>query len=130
MALKKFCAKSRCNNLCDMGQKYCTEHQGTEAERQKEYDQAIRYTKDKAYHDFYNSKAWKRVRKQAIESDKGLCQVCMNQDIIPLFAAVHQNLPIQSHWALMLTLSNLICLCDRHHQQAERDLRKRNTRRG
>ena len=72
---------------------------------------------------FYHTKAWKRLRKAALERDHGMCCDCMD-----LFRAgiikkprraemVHHIVPIEERPDLALCMENLRCLCQTCHNK-------------
>lgn len=72
---------------------------------------------------FYHSKAWKRVRRLALERDQGMCQDCMDRfragwGIKPHRAdMVHHIIPREERPDLELNLSNLRSLCNECHNK-------------
>lgn len=75
---------------------------------------------------FYHTKAWKRLRKAALERDHGMCCDCMD-----LFRAgiikkprraemVHHIVPIEERPDLALCMENLRCLCQTCHNKNTR----------
>lgn len=61
--------------------------------------------------DFYNSKSWKTIRRQALERDDFLCQHCLKKDILKQAKIVDHIIPINKKAELRLKLSNLQSLC-------------------
>lgn len=82
---------------------------------------------------FYHSKAWKMVRKAALDRDNGMCQDCMDRmrdgiGIKPNRATmVHHIIPRTERPDLELNLDNLRCLCDSCHniRHPEKSLKKK-----
>lgn len=72
---------------------------------------------------FYHSKAWKRVRRLALERDQGMCQDCMDRfragyGIKPHRAdMVHHIIPREERPDLALNLANLRSLCNECHNK-------------
>lgn len=70
---------------------------------------------------FYHSEAWRRVRRQALIRDAGMCQDCMERfkggiSMHPNRATmVHHIQPRSERPDLSLDLSNLVSLCDGCH---------------
>jgi 5-methylcytosine-specific restriction protein A len=124
--LKKFCNAPGCRNLCDIEQRYCEEHscleKDQEADRQRRYDKAVRHSRDKQYSDFYSSPEWQAVRNAAVARDKALCVLCMREGKVKPFHTVHHIIPIKDDWCKRLSLDNLICVCERHHQQLHKEM--------
>ena len=69
--------------------------------------------------DFYRRKAWRKIRKEALDRDKCLCQRCLKSRIITVADCVHHIKPLRDHPELGLALSNLIALCNTCHEQVE-----------
>lgn len=72
---------------------------------------------------FYHTKAWKRVRRLALERDQGMCQDCMDRfragyGIKPHRAdMVHHIIPREERPDLALNLANLRSLCNECHNK-------------
>lgn len=72
---------------------------------------------------FYHSKPWKRVRRLALERDKGMCQDCMDRfragyGFKPHRAEmVHHIIPREERPDLELDLNNLRSLCNECHNK-------------
>ena len=70
---------------------------------------------------FYHREAWKRVRRQALQRDGGMCQDCMDRlragyGIKPNRAQmVHHIIPLEERPDLALNLDNLRSLCNECH---------------
>lgn len=122
MAIKKFCAKSGCKNICEG--RYCSEHQYLDeqkSQRHKEYDRSIRHRRDKDITEFYHSPEWQAVRLQALMRDHYLCQECLRQKKITTADMVHHKKPVRLYWQLRLVLSNLESLCNYCHSQIDHE---------
>ena len=71
---------------------------------------------------FYHRKEWKRIRKQALQRDGGMCRDCMDRmksetGFRPNRATmVHHIIPRSERPDLELVLENLISLCDSCHE--------------
>lgn len=73
MPLKKFCARSGCNQLISIGQRYCTIHQLEYEENQKKRHRKYKQEReDKDIQKIYINKRWEQVREQAKQEQKGL----------------------------------------------------------
>ena len=69
---------------------------------------------------FRNSTAWKKKAQEIKERDKFLCQICLKHNIFNYKElSVHHIQPIAENEALRLENSNLITLCEKHHQDCE-----------
>lgn len=66
---------------------------------------------------FYNSKEWKKARKQALIRDHYLCQECLKEKKLTVADMVHHIIELLDNWDLGLTLSNLMSLCYRCHNK-------------
>ena len=62
------CRKPGCGALCRDGKGYCEAHRHTKREQAQN---------GKSRHERGYGWAWERVRKQVIQRDKGLCQLCL-----------------------------------------------------
>lgn len=125
MAIKKFCAKAGCSNLCEIDQKYCSVHSYLElqlkSQRHKDYDQSIRHKRDKQVTEFYHSREWLAVRLQALIRDHYLCQECFRQKKITPADMVHHKKPVKPYWHLRLVASNLESLCNSCHNRMDHE---------
>jgi 5-methylcytosine-specific restriction endonuclease McrA len=125
MALKKTCLG--CGQIIDFNQKYCNkcqqEYEARQKEKQKKYDDEIRYKRDKKYHDFYNSPEWERIRQAVIARDHALCQDCLKEHRIKLYDTVHHIEPIKTNWNKRLNIDNLVCLCESCHQERHKAMK-------
>ena len=81
---------------------------------------------------FYHSQAWRKLRRQALERDKHLCQVCLQHNELTLADTVHHIKPIRQNEAEKLSLNNLISVCRKCHNELHREkpmtLKKKNRR--
>ena len=75
---------------------------------------------------YRNTREWKALRKEIVQRDKALCQICIrklftyssriyNNNMIE----VHHIVPINEEYELRNVGSNLISLCPYHHKLAE-----------
>ena len=75
--------------------------------------------------DFYNSKAWKKVREQVWKRDKGLCQWCLNKGIIRQGEEVHHIRALTpktlNDESIALNPDNLVLLCRECHGTTKRN---------
>jgi 5-methylcytosine-specific restriction endonuclease McrA len=123
--LKKICAYPACNEIVDIGQRYCSKHQKIHEEKRKQ----DRKERDKEYkknrqdieeQKFYKSREWELVRDAAIVRDKALCRLCLYEEKISFCEVVHHIIPIKERWDLRYDLSNLVCLCDACHSRVHK----------
>lgn len=74
------------------------------------------------FDEFYNTKAWKRLREKKYCDADGLCERCRERGIIREGREVHHIVPLDKDWSRRLDYSNLILLCsDCHAEVHERD---------
>lgn len=120
MALKKFCARSGCKAICDAGQRYCIDHTfKANSQRNKEYDQSVRYKRDKQLAEFYHSDEWEATRLEVLRRDHYLCQECLRQESITPADMVHHKKPIRAYWHLRLEMDYLESLCNSCHGKVD-----------
>lgn len=91
---------------------YCLKHKDIEKARHKRYDDANR---DKQAAAFYRSKAWKKIRDQAMAKANGLCLDCLGHGIIKQAEMVHHIKPLRDYPEHALDINNLKPLCNRCH---------------
>ena len=121
------CRKMNCTALTRDEMGYCDKHKveyleilkKQKVERDKRYDENVRKTRDKKYHEFYKSDEWERVKKAILVRDKGLCQWCYKQGKLKSADVVHHIVELKQDWSRRLDPSNLVSLChechNRHH---------------
>lgn len=74
------------------------------------------------FDDFYNTKSWKRLRRQKFADAGGLCEECLRRGIVEQGKEVHHIVPLDEDWSRRLDYDNLILLCpDCHAEAHERD---------
>lgn len=121
MPLLKQCSHRNCRKLLPDGVKFCDYHQAKyeaqERIRYKEYK--LRRLKDieqKKFQEFYNTEAWKRIRKAVISDYLGI-------DIYEYYSTgrivagerVHHIIELSEDWSCRLDSSNLIYLTEKNH---------------
>lgn len=90
---------------------------GKKPKRMKKYN-----NKDK----FRSTAAWQDKRTEIKERDHYLCQICLRglhgtaRRINHECLEVHHIIPLEENEALRLENDNLITLCQRHHEMAEK----------
>lgn len=91
-------------------------------ERDKRYDQRVRYSKNKKYTEFYNSKEWQKIRRYILVKHNGLClySLLVDKKIVEADVVHHIN-PLRQSWGDRLTESNLIPLCHAVHNKLHED---------
>lgn len=110
------CRYPGCLNLTS--DKYCDDHKQIEDINKKINNKLYDlYKRDKKIREFYNSKAWLRLREQALMRDHYLCQHCLKQNRIAHAEIVDHIVPIKVDWSLRLSLSNTQSLCKACHNR-------------
>lgn len=80
-----------------------------------------REAEQKKSNPFYNTGAWRRLRKVALQRDGGMCQRCLQRmrdgygGKVHRAEMVHHIQPIELRPDLALNLNNLISLCNECH---------------
>lgn len=69
------------------------------------------------YQAFYNSKEWKSLRAYKFADAGGLCEKCLQKNIIKAGKEVHHIKPIEKFWEFRLVFENLILLCNDCHNE-------------
>lgn len=88
--------------------------------------QSMRSAKNKKVYDFHRSHKWKEKSATIRERDNYCCQVCVrglhnpDRQYETDNISVHHIVPIAEDWDNRLDDSNLISLCSKHHEMAER----------
>lgn len=93
-----------------------TTHRSTDApavNRHREYDRAAR---DQEAKSFYNSVAWRKLRRLKLVTDP-LCEQCRAKEIYVPATIVHHVKPRREQPDLALDLDNLESLCDSCHSR-------------
>lgn len=86
-------------------------------------DKYFRSNKD--YIDFHNTKDWKRKRVIILKRDGYQCRECKRYGKVTEADTVHHVLPIEERYDLRLNNSNLISLCEEHHEKMHDKFSKR-----
>ena len=76
-----------------------------------------KYKRNKERKAFYQSAAWEKCRRLALERDSYLCQDCLKQNILTPADMVHHIRELKDCPQLSLTLSNLVSLCNACHNK-------------
>ena len=70
---------------------------------------------------FRGRNSWKKKRRIILERDFAMCRICAAQgDYRSKAVSVHHITPLISDFSKRLDDDNLICLCDYHHELAEK----------
>jgi 5-methylcytosine-specific restriction endonuclease McrA len=66
---------------------------------------------------FYDSPAWRKIRKKALERDRYACMLCKERGSFTRANTVHHIQELKNAPHLALTLSNLQSLCHACHDK-------------
>lgn len=97
-------------------------------EQSKRERQSQRSKENKRIYDFHRSHKWKNKSLDIRERDNYCCQVCIRGSHNPdrqfetEGVSVHHIVPVVEDWESRLDDDNLITLCSKHHEQAEKGL--------
>ena len=92
------------NNRCEKHRK----------KNDKNYNNQVRFGVDKELTEFYQSRAWLKLRREVF-AEQVTCQMCLDESRVVIADVVHHIAPIREFWELRLVRSNLACLCHKHH---------------
>lgn len=68
-------------------------------------------------HAFYNTTAWKHLRRQVLEEQHHECQLCRAEGKMVPADTVHHVKEVKEHPELALDKNNLMCLCRECHEK-------------
>ncbi|WP_256761419.1 HNH endonuclease [Cohnella sp. WQ 127256] len=126
MAIKKICNKSACNQLVNIGQRYCNKHKQQEqmdkTERNRFYDE---HKRNKEASAFYHSAEWGTIRGQALIRDHYLCCDCLDDKRLIKADVVDHIKSIEWFPESRLILDNLRSLCHEHHNKKTAEDKKK-----
>lgn len=113
--VKKSCLHGGCRVLLDVKDRNnrCEKHR---KKSNADYNRQVRWSADKELTEFYQSRAWKKLRRE-IFSEQVICQMCLEEERIVIADVAHHIAPVRDFWELRLVRSNLICLCHKHHAE-------------
>lgn len=74
-----------------------------------------KYKRNPEIRKFYNSKAWKDLRKFVFERDFMLCVPCSKKGLATAAIDVHHIKKVSEHWEERLNQDNLISVCRKCH---------------
>lgn len=114
---KKICNYSGCNELITMNKTYCKVHGTSDTN----YNKHIR---DKDSASFYNSKAWRNKRKEIMNNYGGLCQRCLEDDMIKEADVIDHIQELKDNPDLALDNDNLIPLCHSCHNKKTKEYKQ------
>lgn len=84
--------------------------------------QRIRTKSESDAASYRNTSHWRKIRESIRERDRYLCRVCLDAgEWLPMdrYIEVHHIIPLSDRLDLCDEPTNLICLCKRHHEDAE-----------
>lgn len=84
-------------------------------------DTVNRYRYETNNNTFYHSQAWRTLRRQALERDKHLCQICLQHNELTFADTVHHIKPIRENDSEKLSLENLVTVCRKCHNELHRE---------
>lgn len=68
----------------------------------------------------YKSEQWKTTREQALKRSHYMCEVCEVQGVVKRATSVHHIIKVaDGNNSTHYDLSNLVCVCDKHHKKIE-----------
>lgn len=73
------------------------------------------------YDSFYHSKEWQAVRRQVLDRDHYLCQVCKRAGRITPAGTVHHITPLRVDYSKRLDPANLETICPACHNAEHRE---------
>ncbi len=113
------CKKISCPNLIRDMSGYCEEHKYVAEEIKSKRNQYYnKYKREEKYTRFYNSKAWKQVRKYILTLYYGIDiydYYTNNNDEIVLATTVHHIEELKDNWDRRLDVNNLFPLNESNH---------------
>lgn len=71
--------------------------------------------------EFYHSQEWQALRRQALERDRHLCQICLRKGKLTFANTVHHIKPIRAFKGRKLELDNLLTVCPSCHNKIHRE---------
>lgn len=113
MPLLHECKKAGCKKLIEISEKYCKQHKNFYARQYDRLRMTNKATRD--YRLFYQSKAWKDLRRDKLQSDP-LCERCLLKNKYTIATDVHHIKDVFNHWSLRLNYDNLQALCKSCHE--------------
>ena len=85
-----------------------------------------------SYDVFYHSSEWQAVRRQVLDRDHYLCQVCKRAGRITPATTVHHIIPLRVDYGKRLDLPNLETICrachNAEHKERTQLLKKKTTK--
>ncbi|PHR57273.1 MAG: HNH endonuclease [Arcobacter sp.] len=112
---KKICNQLGCNVLIGMTVTHCPEHEKFKnQDRNRDYN---KYKRNQEHQTFHNSKDWKVARAEALTRTGGLCEDCLQMEMIVNADVVDHMISIKKDYSKRLEQSNLRPLCHAHHNR-------------
>lgn len=123
-----------CKNTVLLGDIYCEEcklrakGEGKElvVGNQNRHTHYTKFKRDRRSMEFYNSKEWRKKRKEILIRDKGFCQICRRKGYYRKGNTVHHIIPLRENRSLGLTSSNLELVCQSCHNEVHARMEKKN----
>lgn len=81
--------------------------------------------KKKKCNPFYQTKEWKKMRKQVLSRDNYLCVLCLKKNIFRNANTVHHIKHLDKYPELALDVNNLISLCECCHNEVHPEKRSK-----
>src|SRR5699024_4985 len=114
MQILRRCNSAGCRELIKSSERYCDKHAGIVNKR---YNKA-RYESNPEYVAFYNSKAWRSLRRQKLLDVGFLCEICESNGLYSEATVVHHVKEVSERWDLRLDFDNLQAVCTACHNRA------------
>lgn len=89
----------------------------------------IKYQHENQSAEYYNSKAWKKLRHSYI-IDHPLCECCLKKGKVTTATEIHHCTPFltgksdEQRWTLLLNTDNLMSVCSQCHDELHRELKR------
>lgn len=66
---------------------------------------------------FYNSTVWRKKREEIKKLQNNECQLCKREGKVGACECVHHILHLKEYPEFALSNDNLMCLCNKHHNE-------------
>lgn len=113
------CYYHDCRKMVPIGQRYCDEHMIDEDRKQTDKTYYWKRKRDDARREqlrFYKGKAWRSLRKVALDRDMNLCQYCKLNGRVTIADMVDHIVPREIDESLELDIDNLASSCNSCHR--------------
>ena len=71
--------------------------------------------------EFYRSASWRSIRRQVLERDMHLCQICKAEGRYTIGDTVHHLEPLRANSYKAYSMDNLITVCRQCHNRLHRE---------